>query len=187
MRLQLVHIACCTALAFVAAETMLGQAEQVRSFDVASVRLAGPQTQPFRRVTDTRVDLTNISLQTLLLRAFQLDEPSRLSAPDWVTGVRVDVHATIPRGSSREHVPEMLKTLLITRFGLRAHSEPRLTDVYELVVSSGGVRVPEVMPVNDLERAFPAVPSGSPPSSIGLQMPLRVKCGASPPVMVWSS
>jgi uncharacterized protein (TIGR03435 family) len=100
------------------------------------------------------VELTNISLRVLLLRAFQLEQPSRLSAPDWVTDVNVDIHATIPDGA-REHVPEMLKTLLIERFGLRARTEPRPTEVYELVVGSGGVRIQEVQAANELDKVLP--------------------------------
>jgi uncharacterized protein (TIGR03435 family) len=109
------------------------------------------------------VDLTNISLRVLLLRAFEIDRPSQLSAPDWVTDVNVEIHAVIPEGSAPEHIPEMLKTLLITRFGLRAHTEPRPTDVYELVVGSGGVRMQEVQAVNELDKVFPADPSRKAP------------------------
>jgi uncharacterized protein (TIGR03435 family) len=109
------------------------------------------------------VDLTNISLQALLVRVFQIDQPSRLSAPDWLTAVNVDIHATIPEGSTREHVPEMLKTLLITRFGLRAHVEPRPTDVYELVVGSSGVEMQEVPAVDEIDKVLPAAPSKKPP------------------------
>lgn len=162
-RLQIVGIAACAALALVAAGTLRAQVEQARSFEVASVRLTAPQTRPSRRVTNTRVDLTNISLRALLVRVFQIDQPSRLAAPDWLTGINVDIHATIPEGSTREHVPEMLKTLLTTRFGLRVHSEPRPTDVYELVVGSGGVQMQEVHAVDELDKVFPADPSRKPP------------------------
>jgi uncharacterized protein (TIGR03435 family) len=77
--------------------------------------------------------------------------------------VIVDIHASIPKGSTRKDVPEMLKTLLMTRFGLRAHAEPRPTDVYELVPDSGGIRFQEVQAVNELEKVFPADFFGKPP------------------------
>jgi len=172
MRLQLAGIVSCTALAAVASgavptpgqEKLPGaQIERGRSFEVASVRLTAPRTPPSRRVTNTRVDLTNISLRALLVRVFQIDQPSRLSAPDWLTEVNVDIHATIPEGSGREHVPEMLTTLLMTRFGLRAHVEPRPTDVYELVVGSSGVGMQEVSAVDEIDKEFPADPSRKPP------------------------
>jgi uncharacterized protein (TIGR03435 family) len=68
--------------------------------------------------------------------AFRIDpiQSDLLSAPDWVRDVRVDINANFPEGS-RELVPEMLKTLLADRFGLRASVKPRLP-VDTIVVDS---------------------------------------------------
>jgi uncharacterized protein (TIGR03435 family) len=163
MRLQIVRTVSCVALTFVAAGILRAQVEQARSFEVASVRLTDRRTPPSRRYTNTRVDLTNISLHVLLLRAFQIDRPSQLSAPDWVRDVNVEIHAVIPDGSGLEHIPEMMRTLLFSRFSLRVHTEPRPTDVYELVVGGGGVRIQEVQAVNELDKKFPAEPSRKAP------------------------
>jgi uncharacterized protein (TIGR03435 family) len=110
------------------------------------------------------LDWDRASLRGVLVTAFKVGQSSPpLSVPDWVADVVVDIHATIPAGA-REHVPEMLKTLLITRFGLRAHIEPRPTDVYELVVGNGrGVLMQEVQAVNELDKEFPSDPSRKPP------------------------
>jgi len=162
MRLPLVGALSCAVLAFVPAASVRAQVDALRSFEVASVRLTAPNTRSSRRVTNTRVDLTNISLQALLVRVFQIDQPARLSAPDWLTRVNVDIHAVIPEGSTRAHVPEMMKALLITRFGLRVREEPRPTDLYELVVGNGGVRMQKVDAVDELDKVFPADPSGKP-------------------------
>jgi uncharacterized protein (TIGR03435 family) len=48
----------------------------------------------------------------------------------------------------------MLRSLLILRFGLRTHVEPRPIDGYELVVSGGGIRMEEVQPANELDKVF---------------------------------
>jgi uncharacterized protein (TIGR03435 family) len=164
MRLLIVRLVSCATLAFVAAGTVRAQVERPRSFEVASVRLTPPQTPPSRRVTDTRVDIVNMSLRALLVRVFQIDQPSLLVTADWLNTVNVDIHATIPEGSTRAHVPEMLKTLLIARFGMRVHTEPRPTDVYELVVGSGGAQIEEVPAADEVDKVFPADPSGKPPS-----------------------
>ncbi len=164
IRLQIVRLVSCAALSFVAAGVVRAQVERPRSFEVASVRLTPPQTPPSRRVTDTRVDIVNMSLRALLVRVFQIDQPSLLVTPDWLNDVNVDIHATIPAGSTRAHVPEMLKTLLIARFGMRVHTEPRPTDVYELVVGTGGAQMEEVPAVDEVDKVFPADPSGKPPS-----------------------
>lgn len=163
-RLHVVGALSCAALSVVAAGTVRAQVAQARAFEVASVRLTPPQTPPSRRVTDRRVDIVNMSLRALLVRVFQIDQPSLLITPDWLNGVNVDIHATIPEGSTRAHVPEMLKTLLIARFGMRVHTEPRPTDVYELVVGSGGAQMEEVPPVDEVDKVFPTDPSGKPPS-----------------------
>ncbi len=168
MRPTIVRAVSCAALVLVAAGNVAAQVEQGRAFEVASVRLAdrpGLQARPSSRVTDTRLDASHASLRNLLLRAFRLDLPwqlSFLSAPDWVKDVYVEIHATFPDGSTREHVPEMLKTLLATRFGLRTHTEARPTDVYELVVSDGGVRMEEVPAVDEVDKEFPVDPSRPP-------------------------
>ena len=164
MRLQMLGTVICAMFAVAHAGTVRDQVAQTRAFEVASVRLTPPQTPPSRRVTDTRVDIVNMSLRGLLVRVFQIDQPSLLVTPDWLNDVRVDIHATIPAGSTRAHVPEMMKTLLITRFGMRVHTEPRPTDVYELVVASGGVRIEKVPAVDEVDKVFPADPSRKPPS-----------------------
>ncbi len=163
MRWQIARTVCCVVAASFAAGTLYAQVEPRRSFDVASVRLTVAQTRPSRSVTDTRVDLVNISLRDLVLRAFKITRLDRLSAPNWLQDVNVDIHATIPAGGARQQVPEMLETLLITRFGLRAHAEPRPTDVYELVVGRDGTRIEEVQAANELDKAFPADPAGKAP------------------------
>ena len=166
MRVRMIGMLSCAALAAVGGirpDVVRAQTETGRSFEVTSVRLAArPPTNPSRRYTDSRVDLTDISLRILLLRAFRLEQPSRLLAPEWTSDVNLEVHATIPKGSNREHVPEMLKTLLITRFGLRSHVEPRPTNVYELVAADGGPKMQQVQEVNELDLAFPADSSGNP-------------------------
>jgi uncharacterized protein (TIGR03435 family) len=160
MRLPIACGLSLAALACVASDAVWAQGN-TRSFEVASVRLTVPNTPPSRRVTNTRVDVTNISLHALLVRVFRIDQPSRLSAPDWLTGVRVDIHATLPEGSTREHVPEMLKTLLVTRFGLGTHVELRPADVHELVTGSG-VGMQEVPAIEDIDTVFPADRSTTP-------------------------
>lgn len=39
-----------------------------------------------------RVELVNMSLRALLVRVFQIDQPSLLVTPDWLNDVRVDIH-----------------------------------------------------------------------------------------------
>ena len=158
MRLLVQDTLSCFALALATAVSIHAQAGPTRSFEVASVRRAEPSTRVSHRVTDTRVDLVKIELRQLLWMAYEIDPlccRDRLSGAESLAGVLFDVHATIPSGSTRTHVPEMLKSLLIQRFGLRTHVEARPTDTYELVVGKDGIRMTEVQAANDLEKEFP--------------------------------
>jgi len=146
------------ALILATVASMHAQTGPTRSFDVASVRRSEPSTRVSHRVTDTRVDLVKIELRQLLWMAYEIDPlccRDRLSGAESLAGVLFDVHATIPAGSTRAQVPEMLKSLLIQRFGLRTHVEPRPTDVYELVVGKDGIRMKEVEAANDLDKEVP--------------------------------
>jgi uncharacterized protein (TIGR03435 family) len=114
-----------------AAGTVRAQIDQPRTFDVASIRLAGGGGGG-SVVTDSRVDLRNIRLLNLLWMAFRIEPfccADRLISPDWLRDVNVDIQTTIPAGGTRQQVPEMLQALLIQRFGLRTHVEAgRQTD-----------------------------------------------------------
>ena len=154
---------CATAVA-VAAGTVRAQIEQARTFEVASVRLAGYEAGT-SVVTDSRVDLRGFRLLNLLWMAFRIEPlccADRLIAPNWLREVTVDIQATIPADGTRQQVPEMLQALLIQRFGLRTHVEARPTDGYELVIGKDGIRMKEAQALNELEKVFPpglSVPS----------------------------
>jgi uncharacterized protein (TIGR03435 family) len=110
-------------------------------------------------VAAARLDFVNTSLRTLVLAAFRIDA-FQLSAPTWLNDVRFDIQATFP-AEARAQVPAMLQRLLVERFGLVSHVEPRRIDAYELVVGKDGLKIPEVEAVNELDRDFSKDPSGT--------------------------
>jgi uncharacterized protein (TIGR03435 family) len=138
------------SLALSASIPVLAQNPRGPSFEVASVRLSSaPGTRSSQRMADTRVDFLNVSVLSLLLTAFGI-QPYQLFAPDWVGDVRLDIQATMPAGSTRREVPEMLQRLLAERMGLVTARETRPVEGYELVVGKGGPRMREVEARNDL-------------------------------------
>lgn len=148
MRCQLI-----AAMAVVAAATGFAQAPKKLAFEVASVRLSEGVAPPSRTVTETRVTLLNLPMPDVLTMAFGV-ERARLVFPEWVRAQRVDIQATVPTGATREQIPDMLQTLLAERFSLVVRRESRPTDLYELIVGTGGVKVREVEPLNELETPF---------------------------------
>ena len=162
MRLPTVGAACCAALALAATGSVRAQVDQLRSFEVASVRLSSPLAPVSHRITDTRVDLIKMDLRQLLWMAFEIDPfccRDRIPGAEPLGGVLVDIQATFPAGATRHQVPEMMRSLLIQRFGLRTHVEPRPTDGYELVVGAAGMQMQEVQPLNELDTVFPTDPA----------------------------
>jgi beta-lactamase regulating signal transducer with metallopeptidase domain len=100
------------------------------TFEVSSVRQAappGPQTTTTaggaRRitgaaivtVTSDRASYRNITLKSLLMRAYDLGL-FQISGPAWIESERYDIVATIPEGTPKEDVPVMLQHLLAERF-----------------------------------------------------------------------
>ena len=158
MRLQIL-VALCASLAVGAGHA---QDESSPSFEVASVRLSAASTQWSQRITTDRFDVTKHPMSELLWMAFRI-EPfccrDHLFAPEWANTLGVDIHATIPSGRPRQQIPEMLKSLLVQRFGLRFHIESRATEGYKLVVGKGGLRMKEVKALDELAKEFPADPS----------------------------
>lgn len=150
----------------------LAQTTNAPAFEVASVRLTAPGTRGSSRVTDARVDLINYPLRALLLMAFRVSE-YQLVAPDWVDGVRVDVSATLPPGTSRSQVPEMLRDLLGRRFGAVTRVEQRPVQAYELLVGPNGISMREVPPLDELDADPPVNAFSILPTSETVDGPVR--------------
>ena len=149
----------------------LGQGTPSVTFEVASIRQLPtlreenrPGTSPAPatlKVTPARVDMTNVLLRSLVPMAFGVPG-DRVEWPQWMRDSNVrdqprfNIQATIPAGVERARVPDMLRALLIHRFGLVARVESRPQRAYALVVGTGGHRMREVKAVNDLAREFPS-------------------------------
>jgi uncharacterized protein (TIGR03435 family) len=97
-------------------------------------------------------------LSRIVQIAFSI-QPHQLSGPDWLEQQWVEIHAAMPAGATVTQVPEMLQRLLVERFGLVTHREPRPTDVYELLSGPDGIKMRQVEPADDLKRVFPSDPS----------------------------
>jgi uncharacterized protein (TIGR03435 family) len=152
--------------------SVLAQTTNAPAFEVASVRLTSPGTRGSSRITDTRVDLVNYPLRALLLMAFRVSE-YQLAAPAWVDDVRVDVRATLPPGTSRSDVPEMLQDLMRRRFGAETRIEQRPLQAYELLVGPNGISMREVPPLNELGAELPADAFSATPISETVEGPVR--------------
>ena len=148
------RILLCAILSVVAPVASFGQpADGKIAFEVASVKPAAPATGAAAIVPQIRggpgtadpgqISYTNWSMSALLLMAYGLHQPYRLSGPNWLENTKYDIVAKIPAGATREQVNVMVQNLLVERFGLAAHHETRDLPGYEMAVSRNGPKIKE--------------------------------------------
>jgi uncharacterized protein (TIGR03435 family) len=111
-----------------------------------------------------RMTFRGVSMEALLMTAFAVHQFDRLSAPDsiqdWLVktrflGTKYDIVATVPPGATKEDANEMLKNLLVDRFGLVYRMETRDFDGYRLTVAKGGPKLKPAAPADGPQRVLP--------------------------------
>ena len=112
-----------------------GLAAQEPAFDVASIR-PSQSTQPsdIRPTPWGRLTATNATARSLILRAYGLVDAQLIGAPAWLDAEHFEIDArvaTAPPGGPEALIP-MVRTLLVERFKLKAHSETRELPAYAL-------------------------------------------------------
>jgi uncharacterized protein (TIGR03435 family) len=134
-------------LLLLVAGTAFGQ-----TFDVASVKSAGPPDpakimsgQMGMKIDGARVDIGFLSLSDLIGIAYRV-KAYQITGPDWMSGQRFDIRATLPAGASQDQVPEMMQALLADRFKLTVHRASKENPIYALVVAKSGPKLKESPP-----------------------------------------
>lgn len=115
-------------------------------FDVASVK-ALDAAAAFRTPVDFRIrpggrlEMTNVTLRTILWEAYGL-KPYQLSGgPGWMNTDTFTIVAKAEGDPSRQQTMAMLQTLLADRFQLKVHREVREGNVYKMVIAKGGSKL----------------------------------------------
>jgi len=121
-------------------------------FEVASIRPSGPLA-PGDVSIGLHIDGAQIrghlfSLKDYLGMAYKLKN-YQITGPDWITSDRFDITAKLPDGAKEEQVPEMLQSLLQSRFQIKMHRETKPFPVYGLLVAKGGLKVEALKPDMD--------------------------------------
>lgn len=114
------------------------------SFEVASVRPAPPGEMnriSVQMSTDEgRLSYNNPSLSDLIAIAYSVQH-RQISGPDWINDRRFDIEAKYPAGAKESQVPEMLRSLLAERFGLRLHEEAKEMSIYSIEIGKSGPKM----------------------------------------------
>jgi uncharacterized protein (TIGR03435 family) len=157
---------------------LLAQGPTGPTFEVASVKPAGPYT-PGRPVgarggpgTDdpARIHWSYVPMQSLLRRAFGV-KAYQIEAPAWTTKEFYDIDAKVPLGTTGEQLQLMVRNLLVERFHLNARVETRVVQVYELVTARNGHRLKLSPPAAPNTKPIPDDPIGPNGQPLGRRAP----------------
>src|SRR5215510_6248961 len=163
----------CASMAL-AASAAFAQAPAAKlTFDVASIKPAGPldpaaimsgKAHVGMKIDGARVDIGMFAISDLIRTAYKL-KSYELVSPDWMNGMgaqRWDIMGQLPPGATKEQVPEMLQVLLKERFHLEFHKETKEHAAYVLTVAKSGLKMQEAPPDPDPAKAEPPVPGEGP-------------------------
>jgi uncharacterized protein (TIGR03435 family) len=112
-------------------------AQTARAFDAASVkRNTNSRGLPsLVAVTGNRLSAPYVTARELIRVAYGVEDHQVVGGPGWIGTDHFEVSATIPDRTPLRAVPEMLRTLLVERFGLTAHTEKRDLPIYALLLA----------------------------------------------------
>ena len=123
---------------------LTAQGQEAPAFEVAAIKPANPHADGSTTHTSTgRFMMDNFSLRDCIKYAFDVKDYA-LAAPSWSASPRFDIVAKPPAGASPRQYRAMLQTLLVQRFKLEYHREPKVVSAYVLVVDPKGLKVKPV-------------------------------------------
>ena len=118
------------------------------AFDVASIKESKSLASGggMRLMPDGGIRAQHIPARFLITIAFDLKGFQLIGAPDWLATTYYDVSAKPEGTATRAQTFAMLQQLLIDRFKLVYHREPREIDGYSLVQARPGTLGPNMKP-----------------------------------------
>lgn len=135
-----------TGLRLILLFALLPLDEHTPTFDVSSVKRAGPSTVRHRisggpgTASPGQLTCQAVTLKQLVCRAYNIQQ-YQFAGPAWMNNDEFDIVAKIPAGATKTDLNLMIRDLLATRFGLVSHTESRQMAVFEMVEAKGGVRL----------------------------------------------
>src|SRR5262249_38269284 len=132
------------ALAAICAAAFAQAQPSKLSFEVASIKPAEPSPANQIRIgmsADAGVlRYTNVSIKDCMRVGFRVKD-FQTEVPDWLDGIRYDLVARLPAGSTQDEIPDMLQSLLADRFKLTLHRDSKEHAIYALIVGKGGAKL----------------------------------------------
>lgn len=104
-----------------------------------SISLEGPEI----KIRGTHAEFAYMSLGALVRYAYGLKR-YQVVGPDWMETHAFHIQARLPKGGTKEQVPEMMQSLLAERFQMLSHRATVEQPAYALIVSGDGHTLQEV-------------------------------------------
>lgn len=112
------------------------------AFEVASIKPNDSGNgSSFIQPTAGRLRITNMTVKSLVMFAYQVRDFQISGAPPWLDGQRYDIEAKAAGNENPEQLRAMLQTLLRDRFALSLRHETKELPIYELTVAKGGLKI----------------------------------------------
>jgi uncharacterized protein (TIGR03435 family) len=125
-------------------------------FELASVRISQESGRRSIRISPTTLTMTNVSLRDCLSEAYGL-KGYQVTGPSWIGDNRYSLAAESSRPVDAAQIKIMLQRLLVDRFGLELHREPRTLSAYVL---SAGSRSRSQLKAVDTREGIEPTPRG---------------------------
>lgn len=142
------------------------------AFEVATVKPVGADAKSgrfFRMDGTHRWVATNFTLQALIALGYDMNPRTISGGPEWMDSQHFTIEALTPGdvAPTRLEQMQMLRALLLERFGLKFHRQDKEMAIYALSVAKGGIKLK------------PAANPDEPPKIIGVVYPDRIEVPAS--------
>jgi uncharacterized protein (TIGR03435 family) len=116
------------------------------AFEVATVKPVDTDARAgrmFRMDGTHRWVATNYTLKNLIALAYDMNPRTISGGPGWMETQYFDIEAVTPGGvrPTRLEQMQMLRALLVERFGLKFHREDKELSIYALNVAKGGTKL----------------------------------------------
>ena len=113
------------------------------AFEVATVKPVDADAKAgrmFRMEGTHRWTATNFTMQALIALAYDLNPRTISGGPEWMDEQKFTIEAVTPGeiAPTRMEQMQMLRALLVERFGLTFHRQDKEFAIYELTVAKGG-------------------------------------------------
>src|SRR5688572_12326985 len=174
-------------LFIVLAAGILTVSAQTPAFEVVSIKPSPPPSAGGMRfgvgARPGRWEANDATLLVILRNAHPefATDAQFVGGPEWVRSTRFDIAATIAGDPPSDQIRQMVRDMLVRRFGLETRVESRSMDAYALVVPRGDGRLGPNLRAStvDCEARAAAIKRGERPPDAPAPdgPPARIECG----------